>query len=464
MTSPAGPAELPGLRRNANWRRLWLAQAVSLTGDSVFDITVMLWVAVVLARNRPWAPAAASGVLIAAAVPVLAVGPVAGVWIDRWDKRRIMMTADASRAAVIAALLLVTIPGHGLPVPVSLTAAYAVVAAESALAQFFNPARLALVGLVVAPANRPRAGGQLQATAGAAAIIGPPIAAPMLFAAGIRWAIAIDAASFTLSFAAISSIHLTAQPAEPGGRAGLRREFTAGLRFFITSPALVAMSAGVMICTLGTGALNALEVFFIRDNLHASAAWLGTFAAVIGGGAIAGALAGGRAGSRIGPGRVFWIGMVTGGLLLLAYSRLTRITPALAVLAAAGCMFGAINAAAPPILLALIPQNMTGRAMSVFNPLQQVAGITSLAAAGLLDGTVLRGYSANLAGLTLGPISVIFGASALLITAAGLTMIRPLSGVAAPARTAERPPDSGPGSRSRSRRADRPGGHVRHDP
>lgn len=442
MSSPvlAGHTELPGLRRNANWHRLWLAQAISLTGDSVFDITVMLWVAVVLAGNRPWAPAAASGVLIAAAIPVLTVGPIAGVWIDRWDKRRIMMTADAARAAVIPALLLVTISGHGLPVPVRLTAAYAVVAAESALAQFFNPARLALLGLVVAPSDRPRAGGQLQATAGAAAIIGPPIAAPLLFAAGIRWAIVIDAASFALSFAAISRIRLPPQPGESGSRAGFRREFTTGLRFFITSPPLVAMSAGVMICTLGTGALNALEVFFIRDNLHATAAWLGTFAAVIGAGAIAGALAGGWVAGRIGPGRVFWIGMVAGGVLLLAYSRLTQITPALAVLALTGFTFGAINAAAPPLLLALIPQNLIGRAMSVFNPLQQVAGIASLAAAGLLAGTVLRGYRADVVGLTLGPISTIFGASALLITAAGLAMIRPLSSRAAPRRPAGETP------------------------
>jgi len=81
MISQAPPTYevAPGLRQNANWRRLWLAQAVSLTGDSVFDITVMLWVAAMLAKGRSWAPAAASGVLIAAAVPVLTVGPVAGV-------------------------------------------------------------------------------------------------------------------------------------------------------------------------------------------------------------------------------------------------------------------------------------------------------------------------------------------------------------------------------------------------
>jgi MFS family permease len=90
------------LAGNRNWRLLWIGQAVSLTGDSFFDITVLLWVATVLARGQPWAPAAASGVLIAEAVPVLAVGPVAGVWVDRWNRRRTMLASDACRAAVIA--------------------------------------------------------------------------------------------------------------------------------------------------------------------------------------------------------------------------------------------------------------------------------------------------------------------------------------------------------------------------
>ncbi len=432
MISSAAPVTevRRGLRGNPNWHRLWLAQAVSLTGDGVFDITVMLWVAVVLAKGQPWAPAAASGVLIAAAVPVLTVGPLAGVWIDRWDKRRIMMTADASRAVVIASLLLVAGSGHRLPLAAELAAVYAVVAAESALAQFFNPSRLALVGLVVAPGDRPLASGRLQATASAASIIGPPIAAPLLFAAGLQWAIVIDAASFVLSFAAIRAIRLPVKGNRPGARAGFRAEFRAGLRFFVTCPTLVAMITGVIVCTLGTGALNALEVFYLRDNLHAAAGWLGTFSAAIGTGAVAGALLGGWAGSRTGPARVFWLGMVAGGLLLLIYSRLTQLGPALIVVAAVGGTFGAINAAAPPIFLAVIPPDMMGRVMSVFNPLQQVANIGSLAAAGFLAGTVLHRFHANVGGITFGPIDTIFAASALLITAAGLIMIRPLSKVA----------------------------------
>lgn len=44
------PESTSGLRHNRNWHRLWLAQAVSLTGDTVFDITIMLWVASVIAK------------------------------------------------------------------------------------------------------------------------------------------------------------------------------------------------------------------------------------------------------------------------------------------------------------------------------------------------------------------------------------------------------------------------------
>jgi MFS family permease len=413
----------------------------------------MIWVAVILARGESWAPVAASGVLIAAAVPVLAVAPFAGVWIDRWDKRRIMMTADAARAAIITSLLAVAAFGHQLPLAADLAVVYTVVAAESSLAQFFNPSRLALVGLIVAPGDRTRASGRLQATMSATLIIAPPIAAPMLFVLGIQWAILIDAASFMLSFAVIRSIRLPTSAGQLSVRVGFRTEFREGLRFFIRCPALVAMSSGVVICTLGTGALNGLEIFFLRDNLHTAATWLGAFYAATGTGAVAGALLGGWAGSRVGPARVFWIGTLTGGLLLLVYSRLTRVGPALAVVAAVGCMFGALNAAAPPILLAIIPQNLMGRVMSVFNPLQQVANIGGLAAAGFLVSTVLLDFHAEVCGIKFGPIDTMFLLSALFVTIAGIAMIRPLSKISLPAQDppAPRRPPGGRASKAADR-------------
>lgn len=182
---------------------------------------------------------------------------------------------------------------------------------------------------------------------------------------------------------------------------------------------LVALSAGVVVTTLGTGALNALEVFFLRDDLHAAARWLGVLYAAVGAGAVAGALLGGWAAGRIGAARVFWLGLVAGGAGLLGYSRLTSLPVAAGVIGLVGIAFGALNAAAPPLLLASIPQRLIGRVMSVFNPIQQVANIASMATAGALAATV--------------PVRTIFAVSALLIIAAGLALIRPLRSDVVPA-------------------------------
>ena len=429
-----------GLRENRNWRWLWLGQAVSLTGDSVFDITVMLWVATVLARGRPWAPAAASGVLIAEAAPVLVVAPVAGVLVDRWDRRRVMMGADAFRAALIvgllAGLLVLPRPGRGAGTGAELALVYAVVAAQSAAAQFFNPSRLATLGRIVPPAGQPAASGMLQATMSMAMIIGEPLGAGMLTVFGMGWALLLNAVSFGVSFFAVRAIRV------PGGmrataagktRAGAMAEFRDGIRFFAGNRVVLAICSGVTITTLGAGALNTLLVFFVTGNLHAAASWLGVLAAAFGAGSVLGALLSGRLAARIGSGRVFYLGLIGGGLALAAYSRMTWLAPAFGLEALTGLLFGAVTASVGPLLLAQVPQQLIGRVMSVFSPLQQTANIVSIAMAGLLAGTVLRGMRVDVAGMTFRATDTIFGAGALLIVAAGCAVRRPLRAASGPA-------------------------------
>ncbi len=75
---------------------------------------------------------------------------------------------------------------------------------------------------------------------------------------------------------------------EPGK--GFADEFRAGLAFFLGSRVLLTLTLGVIVATLGAGAINALNVFFVPHNLHVAASWLGTLTAGEGAGAIAGAL------------------------------------------------------------------------------------------------------------------------------------------------------------------------------
>src|SRR5262249_33850693 len=97
---------------NRNFALLWAGQLISTLGDTVLDTSLVLWFATGGGADRAWAPLAVSGLLAAATLPVLLLRPLAGVLVDRWDKRRALLVMDALHALLIALLLALTaIPG-----------------------------------------------------------------------------------------------------------------------------------------------------------------------------------------------------------------------------------------------------------------------------------------------------------------------------------------------------------------
>ncbi|MFR9780738.1 MFS transporter [Micromonospora sp. MS34] len=438
-----------GLRHNRNWLLMWFGQAVSALGDFVFTTTVVLWTGTVIAADQAWAPLAVGGVLIAAAVPIVLVGPIAGVYVDRWDRRRTMMVMDALRVVIVLALLVVPAVGDRLTVAAQLVLVYVGVALSSAAAQFFNPARFGLLGAAVEPEDQARAGALFQTSYSVAAVIGPPIAAPLLFSVGVQWAIGLNAASFAASFLALQAMRLHPAPrpdgdtdAAPAGdavaqQAGFRQEMAEGFRFFVRSPVLRAAGTAVTIAMFGVGALNALDVFFVTDNLGVDASWLGTLGGAFGIGSVVGALIATAVATRFGAPRMFWTGMLLLGLFIIAYSRMTYLPAAIVVLALAGIPLSVVNAVSGPLVLAVTPVQMIGRVMAVLTPLMTVASMTSMAVAGWLASTLLRGFYVHLGPVALGRIDVIFTVSGLMILAGGLWASGPLRNLASSAPAAE---------------------------
>jgi MFS family permease len=422
------------LRHNRNFRLLWLGQAISILGDYVFDTTMVLWVGTVLAAGQPWAPLAVSGVLISVLAPALLIGPFAGVFVDRWDRRRTMLLADLVRAVLVGGLVvLVLLPaGSGTsPVSVSgqLVVVYALVGLASVAAQFFNPARFALLGAVVAGPDQPRAASLGQATASFAGIVGPPLAAPLLFTAGVEWALVVNAVSFLASYLAVRAIRVPAATSAPGGPAtGVLTEFREGLRFFAGNRVLVAVVGAAVLVMAGAGAVNALDVFFVVENLGVAPSFYGLLGAAFDIGAVAGALLAAAYAARIGINRTFWLGLVLAGLAFVAYSRTTDLIVAMVVLALTGAPIAAVNSAVGPIALRETPQHLLGRVMSVFSPVVQLASIGSIAVASALASTVLHDLDTTVLGTRFRTFDTIFLVSGLFIVAGGLWARRALGG------------------------------------
>jgi MFS family permease len=412
---------------NRDYTRLWFGQAVSSVGDAVFSTTLVLWVATVLAKGEPWAPLAVSAVLIASSAAVLGIGPLAGVFVDRWDRQATMLRTEVLRGGLVAVLTAVSfLPADALPAGVWLGLICVIVFLLHACGQFFAPARFSvLADLVTGEADRARAAGIAQATGETAWIIGPPLAAPLLFAAGLQWALLFNALSYAVSYVAIRSIRMPAPAAgsrKPSGRrqAGVRREFVAGLRFFARSRFLVALLLLAVIGQFGIGALGTLNVFFTTENLHADAHLYGYIGMAMGAGGITGALCAGRVVQWIGARRTTWISLLVSGVLLVAYSRQTGFLAGVTLLFVFAVPLTMLNTAMAPLLLTAALPEYRGRVMAVFYPVTKLASMLSAVLSGWLAGSVLRDVGGSVAGVRFGTVDTIFAFSGLLVVLSGV--------------------------------------------
>ncbi|WP_078944757.1 MFS transporter [Streptomyces flavochromogenes] len=441
---------------NRDYTRLWFGQAVSSVGDAVFSTTLVLWVATVLAKDESWAPMAVSGVLMASSVAVLVIGPLAGVFVDRWDKLATLLRTEVVRGALVVVLTAVSfLPTDALPAGVWLALVYGTVLLLHAAGQFFSPARFAILAdLVKGDADRARAAGIGQATGETAWIIGPPLAAPLLFAAGIQWALLFNALSYAVSYVAIRSIEVPAPAAtaESGKAApddskaasrkpSLGREFADGVRFFARSRFLVVLLLLAVIGQFGLGALSTLNVFFTTDNLHADARLYGYIGMAMGVGGITGALSGGRVVQWLGARRSTWISLLVSGVLLIAYSRQTTFLGGIALLFVFTVPLTVLNTAMAPLLLAAAPPDFRGRVMAVFYPVTKLASMLAAVLSGWLAGSVLTDVAGSVGGVRFGPIDTIFAVSGVIVVLSGVFAWLALPGTEKTVKAAEKAPE-----------------------
>ncbi len=414
---------------NRDFALIWWGQAISSVGDYAWDTALVLWIATVLARNQSWAPLAISGVILAAALPQIVVGPIAGVFVDRWDKRRTIVIATALQA--IFALLLIP-PVASLPLPLvgsarlptfwALGVIYADVAILTICAQFAIPAQLALIKDIVPDAKEDQAQEMTQAIQGLAVVIGPPIAAALVFGASIRWALLLNALSFVVAFAAVLAVHAPRSTSSvlPGETGHFTREFLDGVGYVLGHTVLRTILISEALSWLGFGALQTLGYFFITENLHASPDMYGYFAADFGLGAIAGGLLVTFVGQRVGLERILWIALVSSGIFVIVLSHLTSFPLALVAAFFFGVTATAILVSAGALSIDATERQFIGRVTSVLGPVGRLAAFISVVLSGSLVSTVLAGFHMTLLGIDFGPVNTIFTGTGVLAVAGGI--------------------------------------------
>jgi MFS family permease len=195
---------------------------------------------------------------------------------------------------------------------------------------------------------------------------------------------------------------------------------------------LVSLTVAISVASLGTGAVNVLEVFFVTDVLHQHASLLGFLNATFAVGMIAGMAMAPWLERRWGAPRIFTCGLLLAGLGLVGYSRTVALPAALALYFLVAVPIAALNTTFMPMFMRAVPERLLGRTSVALQIFPTIADLLATIAAGWLVSTVLRGLDVQVLGTTFGPVDTVFALAGLLFVVTAVAVWRPVSRAARP--------------------------------
>lgn len=315
------PDPAPGLSRHGGFLRLWAGQTASQFGEQFGNLAIP-----VIAVSVLGATSFEVGLLNAAeTLAFLVIGLPAGAWIDRWIKRRVMLRADLVRA-----LLLATIPILWLTRLLAFWQLLVVATIVGVCSVFFDVGYQSFIPTLVRSDQIVDANSKLETTAQVARIAGPAAAGGLLAVLVAPLLLGVTAATYLLSFFALTSITETevAKPVED--RRPLVTEIKEGLAWLFSQPLLVRIVMCTAISNLFSALVFTLMPILVLRELGLSPVVFGLIGSAGSVGGLLGASLSSRIQKWIGEGHTIPISQIVFGLAVIPFP-LASAFPGIAV-------------------------------------------------------------------------------------------------------------------------------------
>ncbi|MER7335928.1 MULTISPECIES: MFS transporter [unclassified Micromonospora] len=356
--------------KNRRFGLLWSSNLLSNLGNWLMIVAVPVHVYTMTGSTM------SSGfAFVAQTLPAIAFAPLAGVLVDRWDRRLIMVSADLLRMVVILALILVNDPSM-------LWLLYLAMFCESAIGHFFQPAARAVVPAIVGRGTDLEAANSWTTVAsGIVRLAGAPVGGALYALVGFDRLVLIDSATYLVSAALIFGMGRVSVEGPHEDRtssswlAGFWLEVREGLVFLLGHPVLRATLVVSGLFLLANAALNVLLVPYVISVLGGDASDVGMLMAALGGGFLASAYVG-NALSRSGRLRMSFTGCLLAiaacfaGLFLVPH-----FAAALVFIALAGLPGGSLLMLVQVQVQRQTPDHQLGRTSSAFSAAEMAATV-----------------------------------------------------------------------------------------
>jgi MFS family permease len=293
------------LWRTPDFLKLWTGETVSLVGSQVSLLAIPLMAITVL-----HATSFEVGALSACeTVPFLLVGLPAGVWVDRWRRRPVLVTADVGRAVIMGSIPLAY--GMGW---LTLGQLYAVAILTGVLTVFFDVAYQAYLPRLLLRKQLVDGNAKLEISRSGAQIAGPGLAGELIHLLGAANAVAADAISFVVSAIGIGAIRKPEPASSADVSAGMRTQIREGLGYVLHHPVLRRIAGATATSNFFSGIMTPILLLFMVRGLHFGVGEIGLVLLLGNLGFLAGALLAAPVARWLGLGTAIWLSMAVWGV------------------------------------------------------------------------------------------------------------------------------------------------------
>lgn len=375
------------LLKQRNFSLLWFGGLVSFTGDWLTLIALPLYIYTltgsVLATSFMW---------MAFMVPSVIFGSLAGVFVDRWDRRVTMLVTNFLTVPLMLVLLLVQTAD-------AVWIIYVVVFLKSTIGNFMGPAENALLPKLVGEEHLTTANALNTLNNTLARLIGPALGGAVYAVFGYNYSVILDASSFAIAGVLISLIaaprSVTRAEAEnPEGeqseqaRPNVWRELVSGLQLVWGRRLILLLFIFMSVAMLSEGLFEVLVIPYVSDVLNGGSqelGWLFTTQAV--GGLLGGVLIG-KLGKKVNPANLIGPGLIVLGLMTIATFNVPVLALDLLFFAAVGPAVVALQTGTQTLLQTQVEDRYRGRVFGTFGTLVSLAILAGQLVAGLLGGQI----------------------------------------------------------------------------
>ena len=400
MSTAAPALTLQEVFRQKSFRRLWLAQFVSIFGDFL----ALFGVISLITFRLHGSAVQVTAVTLAYVFPLALASPLAGVLVDHWNVKRVMIASDLIRAVLVLLLVFVR----------SVPQICAIFAAVSTVSSFFGPAQSVTLRTIVPREGLLAANALMSQAFYTVRLLSPALAGALVAWITEKSCFYLDSFSFFFSAAMLSTLTI-ARPSHDREKTlrALTNDFVAGNKFIFTHRAMAFVFLALALAMFVLSAFSPLISIYIRDSLSAGSFLFGIVSSMIGVGLVVGTQLINRFARNASKQHVVLgglLGLGVGAALLGAFRNIPMAAASTLIM---GFTIAFIVVPAQTLSQQETPHEMMGRVSSSFMSLIALAQVL---------GLLISGYLAQILG-----IRRLFLASALalaLLAAGGFLLMR----------------------------------------